>query len=428
LVFKEKKPLGKNGIRWLKIHLANVFGVDKCSFDERVEFAEANLQNVFASARNPLGGNGMSSDETAACSWWKKADYPFLALGVCFELNRALHSPNPEEYLSNIPVHQDGSCNGLQHYAALGRDASGGAQVNLVPSSRPSDVYTGVAEQVMRKVERDAKMEIPSSCGQGQEQLIKSMERKKQCANFLLGTITRKVVKQTVMTSVYGVTYIGARKQIQARLEETFLTKGHLMDNELENQIYHAACYAAETTMESMGDLFTSARSIMEWLSDCASKVAVEGQPMSWITPMGLPVVQPYRKGGSQQIRTKVQHVLLTVTEKRPVSGGRQKTAFPPNFVHSLDSTHMLMTAVKCLQEDHIAFAAVHDSYWTHACSVDIMNQRLRQEFVHLYEQPLLETLLQQLRLRFPATEFHDVPKLGELKLKDVLESPYFFN
>lgn len=34
--------------------------------------------------------------------------------------------------------------------------------------------------------------------------------------------IDRKVVKQTVMTSVYGVTYIGARKQIQARLQEKF--------------------------------------------------------------------------------------------------------------------------------------------------------------------------------------------------------------
>ena len=26
----------------------------------------------------------------------------------------------------------------------------------------------------------------------------------------------------------------------------------------------------------------------------------------------------------------------------------RQRTAFPPNFVHSLDSTHMMMTAIAC--------------------------------------------------------------------------------
>lgn len=26
----------------------------------------------------------------------------------------------------------------------------------------------------------------------------------------------------------------------------------------------------------------------------------------------------------------------------------RQRTAFPPNFVHSLDGSHMMMTAVAC--------------------------------------------------------------------------------
>ncbi|KAJ0403218.1 hypothetical protein P43SY_000026 [Pythium insidiosum] len=437
LVFRDRKPLGKSGLRWLKIHLANVFGVDKCSFDERVAFTEANLDKVFASARDPLG-------DGENCGWWKDADYPFLALGVCFELKRALESPNPEEYMSNVPVHQDGSCNGLQHYAALGRDLSGGQQVNLVPAPRPSDVYTGVATQVMRKVEQDAAIELPEyippmedvvETDSAEERARKAeirelwnKKRRKTHAQFLLGTISRKVVKQTVMTSVYGVTYIGARKQIMARLEEVFLEKGQLMDSKLEDQIYHASCYAAEVTMESMGDLFTSARAIMEWLADCASKVAQNGQAMSWITPLGLPVVQPYRKNGTQQVRTKVQHVLLVLSEQLPVSNGRQKSAFPPNFVHSLDSTHMLMTARRVLEEDKIAFAAVHDSYWTHASTVEVMNQRLREEFVNLYEQPLLENLADELRLRFPNTKFKDLPKTGDLDLKVVLNSPYFFN
>ena len=44
---------------------------------------------------------------------------------------------DPARYVSHLPVHQDGSCNGLQHYAALGRDLSGGFAVNLTPSDRP---------------------------------------------------------------------------------------------------------------------------------------------------------------------------------------------------------------------------------------------------------------------------------------------------
>jgi DNA-directed RNA polymerase len=33
--------------------------------------------------------------------------------------------------VSHLHIHQDGSCNGLQHYAALGRDIEGAYQVNL---------------------------------------------------------------------------------------------------------------------------------------------------------------------------------------------------------------------------------------------------------------------------------------------------------
>lgn len=40
-------------------------------------------------------------------------------------------------------------------------------------------------------------------------------------------SVDRKLVKQTVMTSVYGVTHIGARQQIGARLKERGWDKEH---------------------------------------------------------------------------------------------------------------------------------------------------------------------------------------------------------
>jgi DNA-directed RNA polymerase len=46
LKFAEKKPLGKHGLYWLKVHLANLFGVNKLSFDARVAWADARLQKV----------------------------------------------------------------------------------------------------------------------------------------------------------------------------------------------------------------------------------------------------------------------------------------------------------------------------------------------------------------------------------------------
>lgn len=51
--------------------------------------------------------------------------------------------------------------------------------------------------------------------------------------------INRKLVKQTVMTSVYGVTFVGARMQILNRLKE----RGTIQD---QAEMYRAACYAAK--------------------------------------------------------------------------------------------------------------------------------------------------------------------------------------
>lgn len=56
---------------------------------------------------------------------------------------------------------------------------------------------------------------------------------------FVFQQVDRKLVKQTVMTSVYGVTFIGARTQILNRLEER--------DNLPEGQsLFGPANYAAK--------------------------------------------------------------------------------------------------------------------------------------------------------------------------------------
>jgi DNA-directed RNA polymerase, mitochondrial len=98
------------------------------------------------------------------------------------ELRKALESGNPTEYLSSLPVHQDGTCNGLQHYAALGGDDQGARQVNLAAADRPSDVYTHVSMEVQKALDIDAANGNPG-------------------ALILQGRISRKVVKQTVCFS-----------------------------------------------------------------------------------------------------------------------------------------------------------------------------------------------------------------------------------
>jgi len=77
------------------------------------------------------------------------SDEPWQTLAACMEVEAALRCPDgPSNYISHLPIHQDGSCNGLQHYAALGRDQVGAESVNLAPADRPGDVYATVAALV----------------------------------------------------------------------------------------------------------------------------------------------------------------------------------------------------------------------------------------------------------------------------------------
>ncbi|XP_004509767.1 DNA-directed RNA polymerase 1B, mitochondrial-like [Cicer arietinum] len=398
LEFAEGRPLGKSGMQWLKIHLANLYGggVDKLCYDGRIAFTEDHLDDIFDSADRPLEGK----------RWWLQAEDPFQCLAACINLSEALRSDTPETTLSHMPVHQDGSCNGLQHYAALGRDKLGAAAVNLVGGDQPADVYSGIAARVLEIMKSDA-LKDPKTNPHALH------------ARRLISQVDRKLVKQTVMTSVYGVTYIGARDQIKRRLKERCAIED-------DSELFAASCYAAKTTLTALEEMFEAARSIMSWLGDCAKVIASTNQAVRWVTPLGLPVVQPYREIGRHLIKTSLQ-VLTLQRETDKVMVKRQRTAFPPNFVHSLDGSHMMMTAVAC-KKAGMSFAGVHDSYWTHACDVDEMNRILREKFVELYEAPILENLLEDFEKTFPTLKFPPLPERGDFDLRQVLESPYFFN
>lgn len=110
LQFAEGKPLGETGGYWLAVHIAGLFGVDKCSFDERVQWVQENTEEILDSALKPLDGN----------RFWATADKPWCALAGCFEWLGFTISG--EDYVSHLPVAMDGSCNGLQNFSTMLRD------------------------------------------------------------------------------------------------------------------------------------------------------------------------------------------------------------------------------------------------------------------------------------------------------------------
>jgi len=120
-----------------------------------------------------------------------------------------------------------------------------------------------------------------------------------------------------------------------------------------------------------------------------------------WTTPLGLPIVQPYRKTKRKQIRTSLQTVFISdPNSPAEVNSAKQATAFPPNFIHSLDATHMMLTALEC-RTQNLTFASVHDSYWTHASTIDHMSEIIRDTFIALHSSDVLSKLQLEFKERY---------------------------
>ncbi|CAJ0575231.1 unnamed protein product, partial [Mesorhabditis spiculigera] len=373
LIFARGRPLGTNGLHWLKRHVINLTGLyKKKSVEERDRIADELLPKILASAENPLDCEGQ---------WWKESEAPFQTLAACIEIKKAIDSGNPEKFISHLPIHQDGSCNGLQHYAALGRDKEGAAEVNLLPADIPGDVYSSVAKRVELRRLHDEN-EVSPSAHKVARELREAMPQE----------VPRKVIKQTVMTTVYGVTMRGAEMQILKQLKAL----------ELPGDLKAFARYLADLTFKSLNDAFKNSMELKEWFRQCAKGIAQLHRTVEWVTPLGLPVAQPYVKMETHR----------GIRFPRPIAT-KQMSAFPPNYVHSIDSTHMMLTALECARRG-LTFAAVHDCYWTHASSVEEMNHLCRETFIRLHSEPL-----GLLTPRVPP---------GTLDLSEVRNSVYFFS
>jgi hypothetical protein len=195
LAFAEGQPLDKVGARWLAVHLANSWGRDvtvhpkernlgKASYKSRVDWVRKNVRSIEACARDPL-----------VHQRWMKADKPWRFLAACFEWSR--YRKSPRKFLTHLPVTIDGTCNGLQHIAALRRDRKLAIQTNVVPSAEPKDIYEAVAAELKVVLEREKAAGVPEA-----GEWLKHVN------------IDRDVCKAAVMTTPYGVTKMGIAGQL----------------------------------------------------------------------------------------------------------------------------------------------------------------------------------------------------------------------
>lgn len=397
LEFAHGLPLGKSGAYWLAVHIANLFGVDKVSFKERVEWTYAHSEQLIDSALAPLDGE----------RFWVSADHPWMALAAIFEF--AAYLTEGEGYVSHLPIPLDGSNSGLQHFSALLRDPVGAAAVNLIPSETPHDVYQAVSDVAEQKLASDPRPE----------------------ARVWRGRMSRKLAKRPTMTYVYSATRYGMQDMVLQTLNELDASEPEPYLEGADN--YEAAQFLSYVLFEAVGEVVAAATKAMDWLRQVAAVTSSVGVPLRWTAPDNFPVVQDYRKQYGERVTVHWKAGIIQLMLRKEgsrMSAKGQANGVAPNFVHSLDAAHLRALARAAKHNGIDYLAVIHDSFATHAARTDELARLLRETFVEQYEPDLLARFRDEIASALPPEWVESLPPLptpGSLDLEAVRNSPYLF-
>lgn len=418
-------------LRTLKIQGSNLWGNDKIGYEAQCEWIDENTDKILLTAEDYLASN-----------WWEQADEPLQFLAFCYEYADCLkylkeHNGSIIGYTCSIPIAFDGTCSGLQHYSAMLLDPVGGNAVNLTSGhEKPEDIYQQVADGVLKLVQEDAitgtpdeyktiKNKFKTKEGEPENVDVTVKGTKTLAQAWLAYGITRKVCKRPVMTLAYGSGEYGFSEQLFediARHSEHF--KGIARP---------ASKYLAKLIAQVVKDVVVSAVSGMAFLKKLAIKMNEAEITVNWWTPLGLPVQQNYLSMEKKYIQTRlgarkrVRIYYDEPTEKEEVDKNHQRNGVAPNFIHSLDSTHLMLVVNEAGLKN---YTTIHDSFGTSLGETLVLKRVLREQLYKLYtEYKPLETFKeyveQELNKKLPDVK---IPEKGNLDLSEIFLSDYVFH
>lgn len=387
-----------NGGYWLAVTGASLYGVDKGTRDEQVQWVNENFDVFKEMQQDPFTNRE-----------WEKASKPFQFLAWVNEWCQ--FQENGYGYVSSFICSQDGSCNGIQHYAAILKHKSTAEAVNLSNSEVPRDVYTVVKDKAIEN--------------------LKTMTDSPLAKLWLEFGVKRSTVKRAIMTSPYGSTRYSCSDFVD---EDLTKRKDNGEKNPFGTLSFQACTFMAGIIWESMGEVLSAPRQGMSFLQNCARILAKAGHPIVWYNPVGFPVIQDYPEFKSMRVKTKlfgevIKPRINVETEKLSVL--RASNGLPPNHIHSQDSAHMMLTVCKAYDKGVSHFCNVHDSFGTLAADSQILADSIRETFVEMYsngcpledfKETIKPILTDKQRSKLP-----DVPAKGDFDINEVIHSEFFF-
>ena len=389
IMFANGVELTPRGRWWQKVHLANLFDQDKLPFEDRVKWVDDNWKMIEDIAEDPYEHREWIDDSV-------KKNKSFQRLASIFDITR-------DDNLTFIPVQIDGKCNGNQHWSAIVGDTEIAELTGIIPSKEPHDLYQYVADKTTEYCTK-----TKDSSGWFKEFL-------KHWDNI----IDRKVTKRPTMCEPYGITFYG----IQRYLKE----EGHL-DWVSKEKLGGAIVELARAIKASLDNSLSGPNMGKQYLKDVIEIANDLNKHVEWTTPSGFKVVHYYNK---QQKRRSLASLfnrkeLTFYVKTNDVNPREAMQAISPNFIHSIDAAHMFLTLARIIFYGITSVSMIHDSYGCHANFVDLMRNCLREEFLEIHSENLLEKFKKEVENQLGVI-LPDPPERGKLELERVLESDYFF-
>ena len=193
--------------------------------------------------------------------------------------------------------------------------------------------------------------------------------------------------------------------------------------------------------------MLVKARSVQQYLRNIVKAHNKENLAVRWHMPTKFPVFMENRKPYVKRMESKMNsigmfgaariRVSVALGDSKDLNKPKQLESISANLIQSLDAAHLARSIVKCNKAGITHFAMIHDSFGTHVADKGTMDRLLREAFIEVHEEfnelGGISNRLYGLHIRDVAgggegMSFPDMYEVGNLDLRDVLNSPYFFS
>jgi len=111
---------------------------------------------------------------------------------------------------------------------------------------------------------------------------------------------------------------------------------------------------------------------------------------------------------------------------KDTIDNSSVNLAISPNYIHSLDASHMWCTIDAMLDSGIDQFSMIHDSYGCPAPYVGLMREFTKEQFMEMHKDNLLLSLKTEIETQL-SIELPDCPVTNNLDIEVVREADYLF-